>query len=176
MHMCVSVYVHATIHMSQCVHALCVFAYTYMYVSAAGLAIYVCAYMCACVRACMYHSVCVWHATCSMGHMYNIVATFCVHPPPFHPCTHYTSTHTHTHTHTYTPTSYMPSSHLLSLPSVLFSPISPPCPTQGSRLADVITTSGLGQLKVPQDNVHCMCTCLFIFCYSLSICFCMCLN
>ena len=89
-----------------------------------------------CVRACVYHSVCVWHATCSMGHMYNIVATFCVHPPSLHPCIQYTSTHTHIHTHTYIATS-----HLLSLPSVLFSPISPLCPTQGSRLADVMTTS-----------------------------------
>ena len=173
--MCVSAYVHATIHMSQCVHALCVFAYTYMYVSA-GLAIYVCAYMCACVRVsqCVCVACNLLHGS-HVQHSCNLLCSPTTFPPMY---TLHKYTHTHTHTLTYTPTSYMPSSHLLSLPSVLFSPISPLCPTQGSRLADhdVITTSSFGQLKVPQDYVYCMCACLFIFCYSLSICFCMCLN
>ena len=111
----------------------CVCTCNHTQVTMCAYSVCVCLYLHVChMRACAH--VCVWHATCSMGHMCNIVATFCVHPLSLHLCTHYTSTHTHTHT-------YMPSSHLLSLPSVLFTPISPLCPTQGSRLADVMTTS-----------------------------------
>ena len=72
-----------------------------------------------------------------MDHMYNTVSTS-VTPPMY-------SLHKSTHIHTHT---YMPTSRLLSLPSSVFMYISPLCPTQGSRLADVVTTSTLGQLKV----------------------------
>ena len=138
--MCVSVYVHATIHMSQCVHTLCLLILICMP--------YACVCACMCVACNLLHGSHVQHS-CDLLCSPNIT-------PPMY------SLHKYTHTHTHT---YIATSHLLSLPSVLFSPISPLCPTQESRLADVMTTSALGQLKVPQDNVHCMCTslCFLLF-------------
>ena len=115
------------------------------------MCVHTCVCLCVCVCACV-------HVACNLLHGSHVQPSVFTHvTPPMH------SLHKYTHTQTYTHT-YMPTSHLLSLPSVLFSPISPLCPTQGSRLADVMTTSCMSW---PTQSTTCRT--MFIACAHVSL-------
>ena len=109
---------------------------------------YACVCTCMCVACNLLHGLHVQHSC-------NLLCLPTVTPPMY-------SLHKYTHIHI-----YMPLSHLLSLPSVLFSPISSLCPTQGSRLADVMTTSALSwstQSTTGQFSFHVhMSLCFLLF-------------
>ena len=100
-----------------------------------------CVYMW-CVRAC------VLHAICSMGHMCNIYSCNLLCSPTVTPPMYLLHKYTHIYTYTYTYIHACPLYASYHLPSVVFVYISPLCLTQGSKVADVVTTSALGQLKV----------------------------